>query len=358
MIELKQGDILKADVEVLVNTVNCVGVMGRGIALQFRKAFPENFKAYKAVCERGELRPGKLFIYEQAQLTNPCYIINFPTKDHWKGKSRLEYIDAGLEALVQEVQHLGIRSIAIPPLGCGQGGLKWSDVRPRIEHAFSTLTHVQVFLYEPQGAPHASHMVKTVHAPRMTVGRAALLGLMHRYLEALMDPFVSLLEIHKLMYFMQEAGEPLKLRYVAAPYGPYADNLRHVLRQIDGYFVSGYADTGDAPNKELSLVPGSIEDADKFLLDHPATRARFGRVAELVEGFETPFGLELLSTVHWVCTRDRPTNAAEVVSKVYSWNDRKRQFSPRQILLARDMLARKSWIHLPDSRDTREGISS
>ena len=171
MIELTQGDILRADVEALVNTVNCVGVMVRGIALQFRKAFPENFKAYKAVCERGELRPGKLFIYEQAQLTNPRYIINFPTKDHWKGKSRLEYIDAGLAALVQEVRRLDIRSIAIPPLGCGQGGLKWSDVRPSIEHAFSTLTNLQVFLYEPQGAPQASHIVKTAHAPRMTVGR-------------------------------------------------------------------------------------------------------------------------------------------------------------------------------------------
>jgi O-acetyl-ADP-ribose deacetylase (regulator of RNase III) len=195
MMELKHGDILSADVEALVNTVNCVGVMGRGIALQFRKAFPENFKAYKAACDRGELRPGKLFIHEQAQLTNPRYMINFPTKKHWQGKSRIEYIDAGLQALVQEVQHVGIRSIAIPPLGCGLGALKWSDVRPRIERALSMLPDVHVLLYEPKGAPDATDMVKTSQAPRMTIGRAALLGLMNRYLAALMDPFVSLLEM-------------------------------------------------------------------------------------------------------------------------------------------------------------------
>jgi len=304
VIDLTQGDMLTADVDALVNTVNCVGVMGRGIALQFRKAFPENFKAYKAVCERGELRPGKLFIYEQAQLTNPRYIINFPTKDHWKGKSRLEYIDVGLEVLVQEVQRLGIRSIAIPPLGCGQGGLKWSAVRPRIEHAFSTLTNVHVLLYEPQGAPQASNMVKTAHAPRMTVGRAALLGLMNRYLAALMDPFVSLLEIHKLMYFMQEAGEGLKLHYTKGPYGPYAGNLRHVLNHIEGHFIQGYADAEDAPDKQIELLPAAVEQATVFLDRHPDTRRRFDRVADLVEGFETSFGMELLATVHWVSTRE------------------------------------------------------
>jgi O-acetyl-ADP-ribose deacetylase (regulator of RNase III) len=344
MIELTQGDILRADAEALVNTVNCVGVMGRGIALQFRKAFPENYKAYKAVCERGELRPGKLFIYEQAQLTNPRYIINFPTKDHWKGKSRLEYIDTGLEALVQEVRRLGIRSIAIPPLGCGQGGLKWSDVRPRIEHAFSTLTNVQVFLYEPQGAPQASHMVKTAHAPRMTVGRAALLGLMHRYLEALMDPFVSLLEIHKLMYFMQEAGEGLKLQYTKGPYGPYAVNLRHVLTHIEGHFIQGYADAEDAPDKQIELLPTAVEQATVFLERHPDTHRRFDRVVDLVEGFETSFGMELLATVHWVATREGGATVGQTIEETHAWNERKRMFEPVQIRIAWEMLQRKGWL--------------
>jgi O-acetyl-ADP-ribose deacetylase (regulator of RNase III) len=348
VIEFKQGDILEANAEALVNTVNCVGIMGRGIALQFKEAFPDNFKAYAAACKREELQPGKMFVFERHQLRNPKYIINFPTKRHWRGQSRLGDIEAGLKSLVNEIRERKIRSIAIPPLGSGLGGLDWGQVRPRIENALAPLEDLSVVVFEPlQGAQEAR---KAAKVPDMTAGRAALIGLMGRYLAGLLDPSLTLLEIHKLMYFMQEAGEPLRLRYVAAPYGPYADNLRHVLRQIDGYFVSGYSDNGDAPDKELSLVPGSTADAEKFLLDHPSTQARFGRVAELVEGFETPFGLELLSSVHWVCTRNQATDASGVVSKVYSWNDRKRQFSPRQILLARDMLARKGWIPVNDRR--------
>src|SRR3989304_6065362 len=131
-VEFKRGDILTADVEALVNAVNCIGVMGRGIALQFRKAFPANYEAYKAACGRGEVRPGKLFIYELGRLINPRYIINFPTKDHWKDDSRMEYIDSGLEALVREVRRFGLRSIAIPPLGWGFGGVRWSGGGPRV----------------------------------------------------------------------------------------------------------------------------------------------------------------------------------------------------------------------------------
>jgi hypothetical protein len=185
---------------------------------------------------------------------------------------------------------------------------------------------------------------KRIKQLQMTPGRAALVGLMSCYLAGLLDPFVTLLEAHKLMYFMQEAGQPLRLCYVQAPYGPYADNLRHILREIEGYFVSGYANGGDAPDKELSLVPGAIDDAEAFLASHPETRARFERVAELVQGFETPFGLELLSTVHWVSTREQVSDSEDVLAKVYAWGDRKRQFSKRQILLARDVLMNKGWI--------------
>jgi O-acetyl-ADP-ribose deacetylase (regulator of RNase III) len=344
MMELKQGDILTADVEVLVNTVNCVGVMGRGVALQFRNAFPENFKAYKAVCDRGELHPGKLFIHEQAQLTNPRYIINFPTKKHWKGKSRIEYIDAGLQALVREIPQLGIRSIAIPPLGCGLSGLQWSDVRPRIERAFSILPDVHVLLYEPKGAPDAADMVKTSQAPRMTMGRAALLGLMNRYLAALMDPFVSLLEIHKLMYFMQESREGLKLRYDKGIYGPYAENLRHVLSHIEGHFIQGYADAEDNPEKQIELIPDAVTKAEAFVARHPDTREHFNRVVDLVEGFETPFGMELLSTVHWVATREGAGTVDQAIARTHAWNPRKQMFEPAQIRIAWNILQQKGWL--------------
>lgn len=257
MIDFKTGDILAEDAEALVNTVNCVGIMGRGIALQFKEAFPENFKAYEAACGRNEVQPGQMFVFETGFLANPKYIINFPTKRHWRGKSRIEDIEAGLQALVGEIRRRGIRSIAVPPLGSGLGRLDWRQVRPRIEAAFGTMDQVRVIVFEPHASLESQPHRRSGKVPAMTAGRAALVGLMSRYLGGLMDPFVSLLEIHKLMYFMQEAGEPLKLRYVKAPYGPYAENLRHVLREIDGYFVSGYADGGDAPDKELALVPGA-----------------------------------------------------------------------------------------------------
>jgi len=345
MIELTSGDILKDDSDAIVNTVNCVGVMGRGIALQFKNAWPENFAAYAAACKRDEVQPGRMFIYEVGQLTSPRFIVNFPTKRHWKGKSRMEDIESGLVALVAELRSRGIRSIAIPPLGSGLGGLDWSDVRPVIEAAMQAVPDVRVRIYEPKGAPEAEKMQHSKNVPAMTAGRAALVELMNRYVRGLLDPTISLLEVHKLMYFMQEAGQPLKLNYVKAPYGPYAENLRHVLLAIEGHMVAGYADGGDAPQKPLALVPGAVEEASAYLAAHDETRARFDRVGHLVEGFETPFGLELLSTVHRIAKHDdAPADADEVVSRIYAWNERKKQFTPRQIGIALDVLANKGWI--------------
>ena len=342
MIEFTTGDILKAEAEALVNTVNCVGIMGRGVALQFKNAFPANFKAYETACARGDVQPGRMFIFETDLLGGPKFIINFPTKRHWRGKSRIEDIDAGLVDLVRQIRERGIRSIALPPLGSGLGGLNWADVRLRIEAALSPIPDLQTLVFEPQAR--SGSETKAAKAPKMTPGRAALVGLMRRYLGGLLDPVVTLLEVHKLMYFMQEAGEPLKLRYAAAPFGPYAENLRHVLREIDGYFVAGYADGGDAPEKELTLVPGAVADADAFLVDHTDTRTRFDRVANLVEGFESPFGLELLSTVHWVSTRSSARDVEAITAAVYDWGERKKRFSPRQIGLAFDVLVSKGWV--------------
>ncbi len=341
MIEFRTGDILRADAEALVNTVNCVGIMGRGIALQFKNDFPENFKAYQAACEREEVQPGKMFVFEMRTLTNPKFIINFPTKRHWRGKSRMEDIDSGLKALVEEVRNRGIRSIAIPPLGSGLGGLNWAEVRPRIEAALRGVNDLHVIVFEPNSAPVAT---KSREVPNMSPGRAALVALIHRYLGGLMDPFVTLLEIHKLMYFMQEAGEPLRLKYAKAPYGPYAENLRHVLNAVEGHLVSGYADGGDAPDKQIELVPGAVQDAEAFLNDKRETVGRFERVGELVEGFETPFGLELLATVHWVATRESAKDAVDVAAKVYAWSERKKRFSSRQIGIAFETLRAKGWL--------------
>jgi O-acetyl-ADP-ribose deacetylase (regulator of RNase III) len=340
MIEIiPKGDILKSDAEALVNTVNCVGVMGRGIALQFKKKFPDNFAAYKRACDANELTLGNLLVFDTGKMFNPRYVINFPTKNHWRANSRIEDIATGLQALVAAVKDRKIKSIAIPPLGCGLGGLDWADVRPLILQAFEELKDVQVSVFEPGKAPAAKSMAVTTEVPDMTAGRAALLGLMNQYLSAVMDPFVSLLELHKLMYFMQELGEPLKLKFKPAPYGPYAENLRHVLNKIEGHFIAGFGDGEDDPTKAIEPQASAMAEAQKFLESHADTRERFQAVSDLISGFETPYGMELLSTVHWVGTRDGATSAAAAVSRVHAWNDRKKMFPPSHIELAWKVLA-------------------
>lgn len=344
MIEFKTGDILAENAEALVNTVNCVGVMGRGIALQFKRAFPKNFKAYAGRCKRNEMQPGKVFVFETGEMITPRFIINFPTKRHWRGKSRIEDIESGLESLADEIRYRGIKSVAIPPLGSGLGGLNWRDVRSRMQAALSGLDDVKVIIFEPGGGPADERANRSKEVPEMTPGRAALVGLLDRYLAGLLDPFVTLLEAHKLMYFMQVAGEPLKLNFTKSHYGPYAENLRHVLNSIEGHLLSGYSDGGDEPGKELTLIPGAVKDARELLSSREATKARFDRVADLVDGFESPFGLELLSTVHWIATVEGVHGISDVVGQTYAWNTRKRQFSERHIYIAHETLSRRGWI--------------
>lgn len=346
MIEYRTGDILAEEADALVNTVNCVGVMGRGIALQFKRAFPENFEAYAARCRRKEMQPGRVFVFETGMLS-PRYIVNFPTKRHWRGKSRMEDIEAGLRSLAEEIRSRGIRSIAIPPLGSGLGGLSWPEVRVRLEAALGVFDDVGIVIFEPGGGPVDERANRSRDVPEMTAGRAALVGLLDRYLGGLLDPFATLLEAHKLMYFMQAAGEPLKLRFTKGDYGPYAENLRHVLNAVEGHLVSGYADGGDAPGKELELVPGALEDALAFLGNEDGTKARFDEAADLVEGFESPFGLELLSTVHWIVHEEKARSLDDIMERTYAWNARKKRFTKRQIALAADVLAKKKWIETP-----------
>jgi O-acetyl-ADP-ribose deacetylase (regulator of RNase III) len=341
MIEFLKGDMLTANTEALVNTVNCVGIMGRGVALQFRKAFPDNYKAYRAVCDRSELKPGKVFVYELDKLTFPRFIINFPTKIHWRGKSRLSYIESGLIDLVRVVRERHISSIALPPLGSGLGGLDWTDVKTRIVKAFEELPDVRVLVFEPAGAPAAAVMVKSRRKPTMTAGRASLLGLMHRYLSGLMDTSVSLLEVHKLMYFMQEAGENLRLRFEKGIYGPYADNLRHVITAIEGHYVSGYGDAVDAPSKQIKLERDYGRRAEELLHKNVETRARFDRVISLIDGFETPYGLELLATVHWLATKEGIRDREDMIRMTHDWNAHKKMFDKRHITIALETLQKK-----------------
>ena len=155
MVRFETGDIFAEDAEALVNPVNCSGFMGRGIALRFKKAFPDNFAAYEGACKRGEVEPGRMFVFETNELTNPRWIVNFPTKRHWRARSRMEDVEKGLEALAGEMRERDIRSIAIPALACGLGGLAWDEVRPRIEAALAGFDDLDAVVFEPGDAPPA-----------------------------------------------------------------------------------------------------------------------------------------------------------------------------------------------------------
>lgn len=352
MIEVRQDDLFDDPAEALVNTVNCEGVMGRGIALQFKRRFPKNYEAYAKACKRGEVVPGRVFVFETGAFMGPQFIFNFPTKRHWRMASRMEDIEAGLRDLVRVVRELGIASVAIPPLGCGLGGLSWPEVKARVEEAFQPLLEVHVSLYAPGQTPAATSIPPSQKAPEMTVGRAVLVCLIDAYLDGGMDPECTLLELHKLLYFLQEAGEPLRLVYEKGRYGPYAKNLHHVLNRIEGHFINGFADGGEAPGKVLTLRQGVRARAKAFLEGQPETLARLRRVTSLVEGFESPRWMELLATVHWVIVHEGARTFEAVVQAVHRWNERKSLFTQRQIGIALQMLQRRGWLPVPFHAET------
>ena len=344
MIELGTGSLLDADVDAFVNTVNTVGVMGKGLALQFKKAFPEAAAAYERACKAGEVQVGRMLVVPR--LAAPHFIINFPTKKHWRQPSKLEYVRTGLLDLAAQVRRLRIRSLAIPPLGCGNGGLDWAEVRPLIVQCFESMPDVRVVLFEPQTTPSAEAAPGERKTPAMTPGRAAVIALMARYLETGYEYRLSLFEVQKLAYFLQEAQEPLRLEYRADWYGPYADNLRKVLRSMNGQFTRGAEDGTDGPETSLELLPGAAALAQGVLASRPETDARVERVMRLIEGFETPFGLELLGTVHWA-SRDGgdPDDVQAVIAKVRAHNAGKH--SPMQdghITAAWTRLREQGWL--------------
>jgi len=331
------GDLLASDAEAIVNTVNTVGIMGKGIALQFKKKFPDNFRAYERACYKGEIGIGRVFVYETGQLTNPRFIINFPTKQHWKEKTKLEYINRGLSDLANIIKILKINSIAVPPLGCGNGGLDWKTVRPMIEKSLGLIDGLDLRIYNPEGAPSPDKQPVSGPLPEMTPGRAALIGLMKQYL--IPGYKFTKLEIQKLAYFLQEAGQPLRLRFEHGQYGPYANNLNHVLQRIDGHFIRGY---GDGTQKSrIELLEGASVSARELLEGDPETQDRLERVSRLIEGFETPYGMELLATTHWLATHEkiRAATAQEAINGFQQWNARK-----SEIFLSKHI--EKAWTHL------------
>ncbi|WP_301851124.1 type II toxin-antitoxin system antitoxin DNA ADP-ribosyl glycohydrolase DarG [Rhodococcus pyridinivorans] len=337
MLTTVTGNLLQADVDALVNTVNTVGVMGKGIALQFRKAYPDMFTAYVKACKTGEVRLGQMHVWETGALNGPRFVINFPTKGHWRAASTLRDIEAGLSDLVHVITEREITSIALPPLGCGNGGLDWADVEPRIRSAFAEIPYVDARLYAPGSTPTAAAMPNATSKPPMSVGRAALVTLLERYSRLALG--ATPLEVQKLVYFLQVLGEPLRLNYAKNRYGPYADNLRHVLHAVEGHYLTGFGD-GSARVLEadpIRTLPGAADAAEGVLADHPETVARIDQVMGIIDGFESMYGMELLATVHWVSAEnpDAAEDWQQAVHLVHQWTPRKkRMFTEDHIRVA------------------------
>ena len=337
MIELKKGNLLEADADALVNTVNCVGVMGKGIALQFKQAFPENFRSYQKACKRQEVAPGTMLVVSVSTTIGPKFIINFPTKRHWKQPSYLEDIEKGLPDLSEKIKEFGITSIAVPPLGCGNGGLNWSEVEPLIRQHLENLPNVRILLYAPEGAPAVDAVKISTARPKMTMGRALLIRLLEPYQSA--GRKTTLLEIQKLAYLLQQAGGPLKLEYQKEQYGPYAEKLNHALQSMQGHYISGYGDRSQ--KMQIVLLPGALETANSFLEEYPDVEVHLHKVRMLVEQYDDGRGLELLTTVHWVTTENMlaAADVSQAIQDVRLWNTHKRVVFPPSLI-------EKAWSHL------------
>ena len=309
MIEYTEGNLLDAKAESLVNTVNTVGVMGKGVALMFKEAFPENFKAYEAACKRKEVRVGRMFVIERQAFIGPKWIINFPTKQHWRGDSKIEWIETGLTDLKRIILEKKIRSIAIPPLGSGNGGLDWKNVRPKIEAALGALDDVQIIVYEPTAQ--YQNVAKRSGQEKLTPARALVAELVRRYW--ILGIECTLLEVQKLAYFLERSIEALKvensldLRFQADKYGPYAPRLTHLLDGLDGSYLHCGKRLGDAGPFDVIWFEDSKRDTIAAYLgsgDAKSYLPALQATADLVDGFESPLGMELLATIDWLIQKD------------------------------------------------------
>lgn len=324
MIIYTKGNLLDAPAEALVNTVNTVGVMGKGIALMFKERFPKNMNDYAKACKEGRVKTGTMFTTETGELMGPRWVINFPTKQHWKGNSKMEWIESGLADLRHFLLENKVKSIAIPPLGSGNGGLDWQAVKPKIEQALAGLDHIEVLIYEP--TEKYQNVAKKTGVKALTPARALITELIRRYWILGME--CSLLEIQKLAWFLQRVIErnqltnELNLKFEANYYGPYANNLMHLLNALDGSYLQSDKRIPDCDPLDViwfndqerdRVVTYLNSEAKEFL---PALEA----ATQLIDGFESPYGMELLSTVDWLLTQeDCEPNLASVKLGIRNW---------------------------------------
>lgn len=331
MIEYKKGDILKEETEAVVNTVNTKGVMGKGIALQFKERFPENYKQYKKACEVSKVETGKVFVTESGLLLNPRYIINFPTKEHWKNPSKMEYIYEGLNDLVRIIKEKDIRSIAIPPLGCGNGGLDWNKVKPAIEGALSAVPDINVILFEPSNVVYKKKERKPKKKANITPVRAMFLSTFEKYKELGFQ--LSFIEAHKLIYFLQRFGEPLNLSFEKNRYGPYSYVIDHMLYDVEGTFLKGTKFKDAKPQDNIYLVEENFDEIHEFIEKEltQEQKNRLNFVYEFIEGFESPLGLELLATVDYVLRNSKNAiSREELITRIFNWDSENPSWGKRK----------------------------
>lgn len=323
-ITYKTGTLFTETVDALINTVNTVGIMGKGVALQFKDKYPDNYRQYKAACARGEVKIGQMFVTETGLVT-PRYIINFPTKEHWKGFSKLSYIEHGLDNLIETINRLQIRSIAMPPLGSGNGGLQWSIVKPLILDKINTLPEVSFTIYEPSDAAYQTPRTRIKPAPPLNPLRAIVLNGLLRYKELGYD--LTLLEIQKIVYLLQRLGLNFNLQFERHKYGPYAHNLRHVLNDLDGHYLTGMKQNEARSFDVLQVNPEKIGQIRDYIQVNCTSEQQQSQqvLHNLIGGFESPLGMELLATIDMILAEQPETrfNADELYKAVTKWSERK-----------------------------------
>lgn len=310
MMRFTQGNLLEAGTEAIVNTVNTVGVMGKGIALMFREKYPENFKAYEAACKAGEVQVGRMFITAGVELGGPRWIINFPTKKHWRQPTKLEWVRDGLVALKNVIREKGIKSIALPPLGCGNGGLDWAVVRPMVEAMLGDLPGVDVVVYEPTAK--YQNVAKKQGVETLTPARALIAEMIRRYGVLGMD--CTLLEAQKLAWFLERTirhqglQDPLDLRFAADRYGPYAQRLTHLLNGLDGSYLHCDKRLADAGAFDTIWFEDKKREKVEFYLKSQEAREYLPALEatdSLIDGFQSPLGMEALATVDWLVEKEQ-----------------------------------------------------
>lgn len=342
MIKYTTGDMLSAETEALVNTVNTVGVMGKGIALQFKDQYPNNFAAYHAACKAKQVEVGKMFVFEeQPMIGDKKIIINFPTKKDWKHKSKIEYVESGLKDLAKVIEERRIKSIAMPPLGCGNGGLDWGDVKVLIEKYLSGLTDVDIIVYEPNAAVREILIKQDGNRDvKLTDARAMLMYAMYYY-ESLGEP-VSLFVANKLAYFYQRLGEPefRRLRFDARRYGPYSQGVSHLVHSLNGTYIRGTEQMTNKAFDPIELRYDKLSEISGYVRKMTDDKQRrIKNLIKLISGFESTLALEVLASVDYIRKEKRSISIEDTITAVQNWSERKRDlFKPEYIRIAYDRL--------------------